>query len=112
MKTTLRNGDYVIKATTEKVPKDAILCKHNGSYCWSIGMATNHSHTLVVDEPKAMKVYKLKDDSYMVVTTKEVKITHPEHSLVADLVLPIGTHRLYQKREKDWFTLATRRVID
>ena len=84
----LRNGDFCIKATKEKVPKEGILCKHNGSYCWSIGMATNHSHTLVVDEPKSMKVYKLPDDSYMVVTTKEVKITHPEHSLLTDLTLP------------------------
>ncbi len=109
---TLRNGDYVIKATTDKVPKEATLCKHNGSYCWSIGMATNHSHTLVADKPKDMKVYKLPDNSYMVITTSEVKITHPEHSLVNDLILPKGTYRLYQKREKDWFSLVTRRVID
>lgn len=106
---TLRHGDWTFTPTKKKVKGTE---KHKGSYTWAEGEATGHFHTLKVKEPQDMVWHKMPDGSYLVELKSEGIATHPEHSNVTDLIVPAGTYHLKQRREKDWFSLETRRVID
>lgn len=105
----LRNGDWTFIPIKAKV-KNPI--KHNGSYVFAEGEATGHLHKITVKEKEDMVLTKLPDGSYLVEFKSEATVTHPEHSVKNDLVIAPGTYKLIQRREKDWFSLATRKVID
>jgi len=107
---SLRNGDWSLKPVKTKLTANTE--KHTGSYTFAEGEATNHFHTIVAEKPADFDIAKTEDGSYILAVKSPVKITHPEHSLKNDLVVAPGTYRLYRRREKDWFTLATRKVID
>lgn len=110
MRKVLRNGDWHFVPVKEKLTGKAQ--KHKGSYIFAVGEATNHNHVIEVPNVEDMKIYKLADGSYMVDLRAEAKVTHPEHSLKKDLYVAPGRYKLVQRREKDWFQLVTRRVID
>ena len=107
---SLRNGDWSLKPV--KASKLAKGEEHKGSYTFAEGEATNHFHTIVAERPSDFDIVKNEDGSYILAVKSPVKITHPEHSLKNDLTVTPGTYHLYRRREKDWFTLATRKVID
>jgi hypothetical protein len=104
-----RNGDWTFVETTKQVSS---LEKHQGNYVFAEGEATGHLHTISVPEVDDMKITKLPDGSYIVDLRADATVAHPEHSLRGDLKVAPGTYHLVQRREKDWFTLATRKVID
>lgn len=110
---TLRHGDWTFIPFTEKIPKEAkkIQLTQN-NFTFAEGEATGHFHTLHVPKLEDMKFYKMPDDSYFVKILKNGYATHPEHSMKNDLIIPAGIYKLYQRREKDWFSLTTRRVLD
>lgn len=108
-KTHYRHGDWSLVPTDKKVTKPV---KHKGSYTFAEGEATNHFHTIVAERPQDFTLEKMPDGSYLVEIKKDVRLTHPEHSMKGDLVVTPGTYHLNQRREKDWFQLVTRRVID
>jgi hypothetical protein len=106
---SLRNGDWTFVPTKEDVEG---TIKHNGSFTFAEGEATGHFHTMTVTKPEDMILTKCDDDSYLVTFKSEARVTHPEHSMKVDLIVPPGTYKLKQKREKDWFQLVTRKIID
>ncbi len=105
-----RNGDWTFVPTKGEL-KGELQC-HKGSYVFAEGEATGHLHTINVGRVEDMVLTKLPDGSYMVRFSSEATVTHPEHSMKSDLKVPAGTYMLIQRREKDWFTLSTRKVID
>lgn len=105
-----RHGDWHLVPTSEDLKGE--LVKNKKDFVFAKGEATNHFHTIHVPKAEDMVVYKLPDGSYMVDLRVTAKLTHPEHSLKNDLFVLPGRYKLTQRREKDWFTLATRKVID
>lgn len=83
--------------------------KHKGSYILAYGETTGHKHNLTVERPEDMTVYEMEDGSIVVNLKALGTITHEEHLQI--MVMP-GTYRVGHEREKDWFSLATRQVID
>jgi len=110
MKNIKRNGDWIFVETNEDMTGKEL--KHNGSYVFAEGEATGHLHTICVPNIEDMTITKLPDGSYMVDIRKQANVTHPEHSLKKDITLSPRRYKLIQKREKDWFQLATRKVLD
>jgi hypothetical protein len=108
---TLRHGDWTFHPTNEKVTGEKVKLTTN-EYTFAEGEATGHFHTLHADRLEDMDFYRQSDGSYMVVLKKDGYATHPEHSMKTDLVIPAGTYHLKQRREKDWFSLTVRKVID
>ena len=82
---------------------------HNGSYTLAYGEKTGHHHTIAVENPKAMTVQELPNGYVLLTLTEPGTITHQEHLQIT--VAP-GTYRVGHEREKDWFSLTTRQVID
>lgn len=74
------------------------------------GEMTNHTH--IIKTAGNMTMHKLPDGSYVISLDDDAVATHPEHSMKVDLKVPKKKYLLYQRREKDWFSLKTRRVID
>lgn len=110
-KTSLRHGDWTFVPTTKKMKGEKIeLTKPE--FTFGEGEATGHFHTLHTQNLEDMEWYRCSDGGYIVTLKKDGFATHPEHSMKLDLVVPAGTYKVYQRREKDWFSLSTRRVID
>ena len=109
---TLRHGDWTFLPINE-MPKDAkkIEVKDN-KYTFAEGEATGHFHTLHAPKIEDMEFFKMSDGSYVVNLKSNGYATHPEHSMKTDLIVPKGMYRIFQRREKDWFSLSVRRVID
>ena len=105
-----RNGDWTFIATDVEAHGKEL--KHNGTFIFATGEATNHHHAIAVKNKEDMKLTKMSDGSYLITLTAEATVTHPEHSQKKDLYISPGTYKLTQKREKDWFSLATRKIID
>lgn len=109
-KITLRHGDWNLKPVND-IKGERI--EHNSKdFVFGEGEATNHFHTLHAPAIDDMEWFKTQDGGYYVRLKNDAYATHPEHSEKVDLVVPAGTYHVYQAREKDWFSLATRRVID
>jgi len=104
-----RNGDWIF-TSVNKVEGEAV--KSSKEFVFGIGEATNHKHTLVVDDPLKMKWFKSPEGGWYVQLEEEARATHPEHSMKTDLKIAPGIYRVHQSREKDWFSLVTRRVVD
>lgn len=109
---TLRHGDWSF-APIKEIPKEAVRIEiKKNEFTFAEGEATGHFHTLHVPKMEDMEFFKMPDGSYAVKMSKDGYATHPEHSMKNDLLVPKGMYRLFQRREKDWFSLTTRRVID
>jgi len=109
---TLRQGDWTFSPIRQVLKEARKITLKDNKFTFAEGEQTGHFHTLVVPTVDDMEFYKLADGSYIVKVKKEGYATHPEHSTKHDLVVPVGTYHLKQRREKDWFSLAVRRVVD
>jgi len=107
---TLRHGDWNFKPVTQTKGKKVKATSN--TFTFGEGEATNHFHRLHVPEVQDMEWTKAPDGGWYVTLHKDGYATHPEHSAKVDLVVPAGTYHVYQAKEKDWFSLAVRRVID
>lgn len=100
-----RHGDiplYPIKKASGE------LLKHDGSFVLALGEATGHHHKIAVRNPADMEIRQTAV-GYVLILKSEGMLTHEEHGAIT--VRP-GTYRVGREREKDWFSLTTRRVID
>ena len=100
-----RHGDvsfHPIKEATGKV------INHNGSFTLALGEATGHHHLITVPRIEDMEIRETAA-GYILVLKSEGTLTHEEHGT---LTVAPGTYRIGKEREYDWFSLATRRVID
>ncbi len=83
--------------------------KHNGSFVLALGETTGHKHVITVERPDQMEVRQLENGQYILVLTAPGTVTHEEHH---PITIDPGTYRVGREREKDWFSLAIRQVID
>lgn len=82
--------------------------KHGASITVGYGTATGHHHVLSVKSPKDMEVTKV-GDVLMLDLKKEAVVTHEEHKPIK---LAAGKYRIGHEKEKDWFSLTVRAVVD
>ena len=101
-----RHGDISLQPC-EKVEGE--LLKHNGSFVLAEGETTGHKHVLTVPNLDDMEIYKLPDGGMIFRLKAESTLTHPEHKT---LTIPIGDYKMSNEREKDWFSLSVRKVVD
>ncbi len=110
-KIPLRHGDWSFVPFTKKIEGTKIE-KKSKSFTFGEGEATNHFHTLHTKNIEDMEWFKCADGSWIVTLKKDAWATHPEHSEKVDLVVPAGTYSVRQAREKDWFSLSVRKILD
>lgn len=101
-----RHGDIPVFKWKGSVKGEVV--KHNGSVPIAFGETTGHKHLLSVSNPNDLTIVKT-TAGYIFTLKTEGKLSHEEHGT---LTLAAGTYRSAHQREKDWFSLATRRVID
>ena len=81
---------------------------HRGSFIVGYGEATGHHHKVTVANVEDMEVVKV-DGGFILRLKSEGTVTHQEHKPIK---LAPGTYHIKHEREKDWFSLAVRKVID
>lgn len=108
-KQTYRHGDWNF-VTVNEIKGEKIELKED-KFTFAVGEASNHYHTAHADMTE-MAWYKLPDGSYTVKVDTDMRLTHPEHSLTKDLIVKPGIYKVYQRREKDWLSMETRKVKD
>lgn len=109
-KISWRHGDWSLVPFDGQMTGEKII--HNkDEFTFGEGEATNHFH--IAKLPKGdMQWYKQADGSWLVDFKSEARLTHPEHSMKVDMIVPAGKYKVYQRREKDWFSGAVRKVVD
>lgn len=105
---TYRHGDWTFSPTDEDISNPL---PQTETFTFGEGEATGHYHVAVADRPTDM-LWQRCGDEFIARVLAPVRLEHPEHSLKGDLVVPPGTYRVYRRREKDWFSMAVRKVID
>lgn len=85
------------------------IIAHSGSVTLAYGEATGHHHTIYVPNIEDMDAVKTADGGWILTLRTEGVIKHQEH---LPITLPAGVYRIGREREHDWFSLATRKVID
>jgi hypothetical protein len=83
--------------------------EHNGSFVCALGEATGHHHRLTVKNPEDLEIVKDKEGRYFFSLKSEGVLTHEEHK---EVVVAPGIYEMKNEREKDWFSMSVRRVID
>jgi hypothetical protein len=106
MKNFKHQGDISLFAFKGKVSGEKI--KHNGTFVLALGEVTGHYHRIEVLNPDDLEIVKI-EGGYILTLRSEATITHQEH---LPITLAPGKYRSGHEREKDWFSLATRRVVD
>lgn len=94
-------GDIVFVPITSKVSG----AKKQKKVTVGWGEVTGHTHDVHSDDMRVVKT----DAGFILVLGSEGRVTHQEHK---DIVLAPGTYIVKHEREKDWFSLSTRQVID
>jgi len=106
--TTYRHGDWTFAPVDDEI---ATPLPQAEQFTFGEGEATGHHHVAVAERAGDM-LWEKRGDEFVAKVLATISLRHPEHSLKGDLVVPPGTYRVYRRREKDWFSMATRRVID
>lgn len=83
--------------------------QHNGSLTLAWGEATGHNHVVTVPDITDMDAIRLPDGGWLLTLRAPGTIRHQEHH---PITLAPGKYRVGGEREKDWFALSTRRVVD
>lgn len=102
-----RHGDVDLHKVNKKEKGEKL--PHDGSFVLAEGEATGHNHVISVPRIEDMEIHKTADGGYLMTLRVDGTLTHPEHKT---LTIPAGTYKVDREREYDWFSLATRRVID
>lgn len=100
-------GDVPIYPYSGEVTGEQV--KHNGSLTLAWGEATGHHHTITVPKIEDMDAVKLPDGGWLLTLRSEGTLVHQEHK---PIIVPAGTYRIGHEREKDWFALSVRKVVD
>ena len=102
----IRHGDVNLYEI-DSLPKGLTLLKSSTEHILAEGETTGHMHRL-----KCVTKVDLYTDTlgnrYVVVNGKAT-VSHEEHKT---LEVKKGVYRIDKEREKDWFSLQTRKVID
>lgn len=106
MKNNVRHGDIMLHSV-EKVEGEIV--KNNGSFVLAEGETTGHKHVITTLNPNDLEILKTSDGRYYFNIKSEGTIVHEEHNAVK--VAP-GKYEMKREREFDYFSMATRKVID
>lgn len=101
-------GDVTF-ARIAKLPKGAAPIEHKGSFVLALGEKTGHKHVITVEREEGMKLFREENGTVYAVLATPATITHEEHGLIR---LESSIWRIGREREKDWFSMAVRQVID
>ena len=104
---TYRHGDILLVPTNKVAGKK--VSKGKG-YVLAEGETTGHKHLLTAQEKDASFV--VCEDAHGNITIQlgvVGTLTHEEHK---KLDIAPGTYKIVHEREKDWFALSVRRVVD
>lgn len=101
-----RHGDISLHPSSEVLGEKV---KHNGSFVLAEGETTGHKHVISVPSVDDMEIFRTPEGGYFMRLKTEGTITHEEHRKVK--VAP-GVYKMVNEREFDWFSKATRKVID
>lgn len=82
--------------------------QHDGSFVLALGEATGHHHKITVADPDDLEIRQV-EGGYILTLKSEATITHQEH---LPIKLSPGKYRTGHEREKDWFQMVTRKVVD
>lgn len=108
-----RNGDWnLIEISEQEFNQFKKTGTQHNSNVFAEGEATNHFHAVQTKSKTDFEIVKLPSGEYVMHIKNDAVITHPEHSLKTDLKVKKGYYKLYKGREKDWFSLATRKIVD
>lgn len=109
--TGYRHGDWSFIPFEGKISGEKINHKSN-DFTFGEGEASNHYHTATLSKIEDMQWYRQEDGPWLVEFKSEARLTHPEHSMKVDMIVPAGVYKVYQRKEKDWFQMVTRKVQD
>lgn len=102
---TYRHGD--VNLVPEAIPAEAVTEYEGRRFVAQEGETTGHKHLVATKErPFAVRTYQ--GERYYDFP-EGATITHEEHRTLS---IPPGTYKQRQEREKDWFSLSVRQVID
>ena len=113
-----RHGDWLfepvkgIATSAIEALKDSLGKAPSASFTFGVGEQTGHNHVAVATYITKMKWWRGADGGWYADIRESVTLTHPEHSLVKDLVIAPGLYRVKQALEYDHFQHAVRAVID
>ena|SRR3990167_1014316 len=102
-----RHGDILIIPTEKRKGKKVNKGK---SYVLAYGEVTGHKHLLTADrQDTSFGVVEDENGNIVLTLGKSGVLTHEEHK---KLEIQEGSYLVVHEREKDWFSMATRKVID
>lgn len=107
MKQFRHQGDVPIYPFSGEIVGEKVT--HDGSVTLAYGEATGHHHTIHVPKIDDMDAVKTADGGWILTLRSEGTLRHQEHK---PIVIPAGTYRIGREREKDWFALSVRKVVD
>lgn len=102
-------GDVTFFPLGENDFNDGKPTEHNGSFVLALGEQTGHKHVIAVEKPTDMVIHTLIDGNRIITLFGPATITHEEHKAIT---LSPGRYRVGKEKEKDWFSLSVRKVID
>lgn len=102
-KIPISHGDINFHPISKAVGK---VIKSGNSYVVAKGDTTGHEHVITCSK---MEVRKMSNGLHCFVLKTDATITHNEHP---QLTIPKGIYKEVRELEHDWFSNATRRVID
>lgn len=100
---TYRHGDIFFRKV-EKVEGNEV--RHNGSFVVAEGETTGHKHVV---KSQGMEIRQTADGRFYISLTEAGTLSHEEHKTIT---LPVGDYEVSNEREKDWFSISVRKVVD
>jgi hypothetical protein len=101
-----RHGDIALHAVEKG---EGEIIKHSGSFVVAEGETTGHKHLIKVANPADLIIRKDAFGNMYFQLLKEGTLSHEEHKTIK--IAP-GIYKEVREREKDWFSLSVRRVVD
>lgn len=102
----IRHGDVNLAPFEGEIEGKKL--RHSGSFVLAEGETTGHKHVLTVANPNDMTI-SVEGSTFYITLETEGTLSHEEHKTIK---VPPGVYKQIQEREKDWFSLSVRRVID
>jgi hypothetical protein len=106
MNTNKRHGD--INFILEDIDTSNLKKIGSKSFTVAEGESTGHHHVITA-QTGTVDVYEGKNGEMIISVNGKAVLTHPEHKT---LEFTTGTWRVDREQEFDYFSLATRKVLD
>lgn len=110
-----RSGDHYLHSVDKIIEGENI--KHNGTFTFGVGEASNHNHNVIVKNPENLIIRKDSFGNYWFDLREDAVLMHVEGDSMKTAdhkPIPIkkGIYKQVHEREVDIFSNIVRRVID